>query len=142
MIEITDSISIPDKDIQIDFIQASGPGGQNVNKVASQVQLRFDTHSASLPEEVRQRLLRIARSRITEEGILIIVAKRYRSQERNRADAIQRLVEWIHKALQEPKSRQTTQPSAAARQRRLEQKKKRSQIKHQRRPYSRSDLDG
>jgi ribosome-associated protein len=139
MIKITDTISIPDKDIQIDFVQASGPGGQNVNKVASQVQLRFDTRSAALPDEVRLRLLKIARKRINAEGYLLIEAKRHRSQERNRADALSRLEEIIFKALQKPETRKTTTPSAAVRQQRLDEKKRRSEIKRQRRSTHHTD---
>ena len=142
MIKITEEISISANDIQIDFIQASGPGGQNVNKVASQAQLRFDTHSAALPEDVRSRLAKIAKNRITDAGILIIESKRYRSQERNRADAIDRLVALIRKAAEIPKPRKATRPSQAERQKRLIEKKKRSERKRQRGSPSRFDLDG
>ena len=98
MIEITDNISINESELKIDFVQASGPGGQNVNKVASQVQLRFDSNSPSLPDEVRLRLQKIAKNRITEKGEILISARRYRSQEQNRQEAINRLIELIRKA--------------------------------------------
>ena len=103
MIEITDSISLDDSELHIDFVQASGPGGQNVNKVATQVQLRFNINSPSLPDEVRLRLMRIAKNKITENGDLLIQAKRFRAQEQNRQDAINRLVELVRKAAIPPK---------------------------------------
>jgi ribosome-associated protein len=133
MIKVTDNISLHENEIQVDFVQASGPGGQNVNKTASQAQLRFDAKSASLPEEVRSRLFRIAKNRITAEGVLIIEAKRYRSQERNRADAVDRLVALIRAAAEVPKTRHKTQPSMTARRKRLESKQHRSKIKQMRR---------
>jgi len=133
MIEITKTISLNEDEIKIDYVLASGPGGQNVNKVASKAQLRFDTYSSSLPEGVRDRLRQIARSRITDDGILLIEAKRYRSQERNRADAISRLVELIRKATVEPKTRRKTKPTQAAVQKRLETKRRHSEIKNLRR---------
>jgi len=133
MIDVTDSISLKDDEIQIDFVQSSGPGGQNVNKVASKVQLRFDTRSISLPDDVRARLLQIAKNRITEEGILFIEAKRYRTQERNRSDAIDRLVELIRRATEKPKIRHKTRPTLAAQQKRLEAKHRHSQVKKLRR---------
>jgi ribosome-associated protein len=105
MFQINDQISIPESDLVITFVQSSGPGGQNVNKVASQAQLRFNTYSAALPDEVRDRLTQLAKNRITDEGILIINAKRYRSQERNRQDAIDRLANLIHQAAVPPKER-------------------------------------
>ena len=98
MIEINHNISIDESELQIEFVQSSGPGGQNVNKVASQVQLRFGINSSSLPEAVRSRLRKIEKNRITEQGELLISAKRYRSQERNRQDAIDRLVRLIRRA--------------------------------------------
>jgi len=126
---INDQISIDESEIHLDFVQASGPGGQNVNKVASKVQLRFDTNSPSLPDEVRVRLSQIAGSRITEDGTLLIEAKRYRSQERNRADAIGRLIELIRRATIKPKTRRKTKPTQAAVQKRLETKRRHSEIK-------------
>ncbi len=134
MIEITPSVVIREDEIEIEFVQASGPGGQNVNKVATSAQLRFDVrNSPSLPEDVRARLSRLAGKRLTAEGILIIEAKRYRSQEQNRQDAIQRLVELIRKAAEKPKVRRRTKPSQASIQKRLEEKRRRGEIKRQRR---------
>src|SRR5512147_1891813 len=99
MIEITPSLQIDERELQIDFIRASGPGGQNVNKVATAVQLRFDVRTSSLPEESKERLIRLAGSRITSEGILMIEAKRFRTQEQNREDAFQRFVDLVRKSL-------------------------------------------
>lgn len=134
MIEITPAVAIREDEIEIEFVQASGPGGQNVNKVATSAQLRFDVrNSPSLPQDVRARLSRLAGKRLTAEGILIIEAKRYRSQEQNRQDAIQRLVELIRKAAEKPKVRRRTKPSQASIQKRLEEKRRRGEIKRQRR---------
>jgi len=132
MIEITDTISIDESELQVDFVQASGPGGQNFNKVASQVQLRFDIDSPLLPEDVRSRLRNIAKNRITEEGALLINAKRYRSQEQNRQDAIHRLVELVRKAAIPPTKRKATRPTQASKEKRLETKQRRSEIKRSR----------
>jgi ribosome-associated protein len=129
MIEIMDSISLKEDDVQIDFVQASGPGGQNVNKVATKAQLRFDISSPCLPEEVRLRLLQIAKNRITAEGFLIIIAGRYRTQEQNRQDAIARLVELIRRAAEKPKTRRTTRPTLVSKQKRLKAKRQRSEKK-------------
>jgi ribosome-associated protein len=134
MIEITPSLSIDEKEIQVEFIRASGPGGQNVNKVASSVQLRFDVgNSASLDPDVKERLTRLAGSRMTDEGVLIIEAKRYRTQEQNRADAVQRLISLIQRALEKPKERKATRPSRTAKAARVGDKKKRGEIKRTRR---------
>lgn len=133
MLEITDTISLKDDEIQVDFVQSSGPGGQNVNKVASKVQLRFDTNSPSLPDDVRARLRIIAKNRIVDNGILLIDAKRYRSQEQNRADAIHRLAELIRKATEKPKARRKTKPTKASIEERLESKRRRSEVKQMRR---------
>jgi ribosome-associated protein len=135
MIHITDSIIIDEKEIQEDFIRASGPGGQNVNKVATAVQLRFDVrNSPSLPDDVRGRLIRLAGRRITKEGSLIIKAGRFRTQDRNRQDAINRLVDLIRKASIIPKSRRKTKPTLSSRKRRMEKKRRHGNIKRARRP--------
>ena len=138
MIEVTSSVKIEESEIQLDFIRASGPGGQNVNKVASSVQLRFDVRNTpSLYPDVKERLIKLAGSRMTDEGILIIEAKRYRTQEQNRFDAIQRLITLIQKALEKPKVRRATRPSLTAKAARVGDKKKHGEIKRTRRfdPY-------
>lgn len=141
MIQITPSLTIDENEIQLDFIRSSGPGGQNVNKVASGVQLRFNVDtSTTLPDEVKQRLRSIARNRITEEGVLIIEAKRYRTQEQNREDAISRLVTLIFQATEKPKPRKRTRPTAASQAERIEEKKRRGAIKRSRRTTP-TDLD-
>ena len=132
MIEVNESVALREDEIHLDFVQAAGPGGQNVNKVASAVQLRFDTHSASLPEDIRQRLLRIANNKISADGVLLIEARRYRSQERNREEAISRLVELIRQASIPPKIRKKSRPSAAAKQARLDAKHRRAELKKSR----------
>ncbi len=129
MIEITPSVQIDERELQIDFVRASGPGGQNVNKVATAVQLRFDVNASSLPEEVKARLIHLAGNRITSEGVLLIEAKRFRTQEQNREDAIQRFVELVQKALIPPKPRKRTKPTAASKAKRLKEKKARGDIK-------------
>ena len=134
MIQISDTLAIDENDIAIDFIRSSGPGGQNVNKVSSAVQLRFNILEATVfNDQFRQRLKKIAGKRLTSEGILIIKAQRYRSQEQNRQDAINRLVEMIRKALETPKHRRPTRPTAASEKRRLATKRRRSELKRRRR---------
>ncbi len=136
MIRITETMAIGEDEVKEEFIRASGPGGQNVNKVATAVQLRFDVAlSPSLPEEVRKRLIRLSGRRITKEGILIIEARRFRTQEGNRRDALNRLLELLRRAAQDPKPRLKTKPSAASRERRLEAKRRRSEVKRQRRIF-------
>lgn len=129
MPEITPSLQIDERELQIDFIRSSGPGGQNVNKVATAVQLRFDVNNSALPEEVKARLIHLAGKRITNEGVLLIEAKRFRTQEQNREDAIQRFVELVRKSLVKPKARKKTKPTAAAKAQRLKEKKRKGEIK-------------
>ena len=134
MIRITPSISIAERELEEHFIRAPGPGGQNVNKLASAVELRFDVRrSPSLPEDVRARLERLAGSRLTREGVLVIDAHRHRTQARNRQDARERLVDLIRRAAVAPVARRTTKPTAGSREQRLESKKRRSTIKSLRR---------
>ena len=140
MIYITPTISIEEREIQEEFIRSSGPGGQNVNKVATAVQLRFDVgNSSSLPDDVRERLIRLAGRRVTEGGVLIIDARRFRTQERNRQDAMDRLLQLIRKATEKPKPRRKTRPTVASKMRRLETKRTRGKTKRMRRPISPSE---
>ena len=133
MIEITTTLKLDEKELSFDFIRSSGPGGQNVNKVSSAVQLRFEVaNSPSLPPDVKQRLVKLAGKRMTEDGVLLIEAKRYRSQEQNRLDAIQRLVTLIQKAAEPPKKRKATRPSLTARAARVGDKRKRGELKRTR----------
>ncbi len=130
MIRITDHIAIDESELVESFIRASGPGGQNVNKLATAVQLRFDVRrSPSLTDEVRGRLERLAGRRLTREGVLVITAQSHRTQERNRADALERLVALIRQAAVRPLPRRPTKPTKASRKRRLEAKKRRGGIK-------------
>jgi len=134
MIEVSPNIKIDENEIKLDFIHSSGPGGQNVNKVATSVQLRFDVrNSPSLEPDIKERLIKLAGSRITENGILIIQAKRYRTQGQNRADAIFKLTAIIQKALNPPKVRIATRPSLTAKAARVSDKKQRGGIKRTRR---------
>ncbi len=140
MIRITDDIWIDPDEIHMDFVRSSGPGGQNVNKVATAVQLRFDVAgSSSLPEDVRQRLIRQVGSRLTNQGVLILQARGFRSQERNRQDAVDRLAGIIRRAVPPPKPRRKTRPSRNSVQRRLNAKQRRSTIKRRRRSVSADD---
>jgi ribosome-associated protein len=130
MLRITDQIAIDEREIEEQFVRSSGPGGQNVNKLETAVQLRFDVrHSPSLPEGVRLRLERLAGRRLTKDGVLVIIAQRHRTQERNRADAMDRLVELVREAAVTPKRRRPTKPTAGSQKRRLETKKRRGTIK-------------
>lgn len=129
MLEIAPSLQIDERELQIDFVRASGPGGQNVNKVATAAQLRFDVRASSLPEDAKERLIRLAGSRITSEGVLLIEAKRFRTQEQNREDAIQRFVELVRRSLVRPKTRKKTGPTQASKEERLKEKKRRGEIK-------------
>jgi ribosome-associated protein len=130
MIRVTPSISIAERELEEHFIRASGPGGQNVNKLASAVELRFDVRrSPSLPDDVRARLERLAGRRLTREGVLVINAERHRTQERNRQDARERLLELIKRAAVAPVPRRATKPTASSRERRLQSKKRRAAIK-------------
>lgn len=140
MLRITPTIAISADEVTEQYVRASGPGGQNVNKVATAVQLRFDAaNSPSLPEAVRRRLKVLAGRRMTGDGVLVIDARRFRSQERNREDAYARLTELIRRAATPPRPRRPTKPSLAERERRLQDKRRRSQIK--RRRGSAADLD-
>jgi ribosome-associated protein len=130
MIRVTDSISIDESELDEDFVRSSGPGGQNVNKLSTAVQLRFNVRrSPSLPNDVALRLMRLAGSRLTKDGVLIITAQSHRTQERNRQDARDRLIELIRQAAVAPVKRRKTKPSKASKEKRLESKKRRGNIK-------------
>ncbi|HZK99330.1 MAG TPA: alternative ribosome rescue aminoacyl-tRNA hydrolase ArfB [Caulobacteraceae bacterium] len=130
MITITDTLAVDEKELEFSFIRASGPGGQNVNKVSSAVQMRFDARrSPSLPDDVSARLQRLAGARLTLDGVIVITASRHRSQERNRADAVERLVALIAKAAVAPVKRRPTRPTRASKERRLDAKSRRADVK-------------
>jgi ribosome-associated protein len=137
MIEISQGVSLDENELQFAFIRASGPGGQNVNKVATSVQLRFDVnHSLSLPDDVKQRLISLGGSRMTDDGVLIIEAKRYRTQDQNRTDAVQRLITLIQKAATPSVKRYSTRPTRSSQIKRVESKKKRGAVKRNRKSSS------
>ena len=130
MIHIARNIAIDENELDFEFVRSSGPGGQNVNKVSTAVQLRYDVeNTATLPEEVKTRLKKLSGKRMTQEGVLIIKAYRYRTQEQNRFDAIERLVDFVKKAAEKPKTRRSTRPSVTSKARRLAEKKHRGQVK-------------
>jgi len=139
MIRITPWITLDEAALEFDFVRSSGPGGQNVNKVATAVKLRFDVRGAGLPEDVRRRLSAMAGKRLTSEGVLIIDARRFRTQERNRRDAVERLCAMIRQAAERPKPRVKTKPSQAAHERRLGSKHSRGRSKTLRRPVTAAD---
>jgi len=140
MIQITPTLAISEDEVVEAFVRASGPGGQNVNKLSTAVELRFDVRrSPNLPQDVRARLERLAGRRLTKDGVVVIDAQRHRTQERNRADALARLVELIRQATHVPKPRKKTKPSRAVRAERVDQKVHRGKVKHLRR--SRPEVD-
>lgn len=129
MIQITPSIYVDESELQFEYIRASGPGGQNVNKVATAVQLRFDVKSSVLRDDIKQRLIKFAGSKMTNESVLILEAKRFRTQEQNREDAIRRFIKLVQRSASKPKKRIKTLPTKASRERRLKAKKQRGNIK-------------
>jgi ribosome-associated protein len=132
MLRISRDLAIDLNDIEISFVRASGPGGQNVNKLSTAAQLRFDTRGIAVPDDARARLNRLAGQRMTKDGVIVIQAQRFRTQERNRADAIDRLLELLREAMTRPTPRRPTRPTKASKQRRLDSKKRRGDVKARR----------
>ncbi|MBI1933793.1 MAG: aminoacyl-tRNA hydrolase [Ignavibacteriales bacterium] len=142
MLKITQNIEINENDLMFSFIRSSGPGGQNVNKVSTAVQLKFDLNSSDdLPEDVKLKLIKIGGKKISSKGILIIEAKRFRTQEKNKSDAIERLIKLIKSAAVQEKKRIKTKPSKAMEQKRIESKKYNSQKKEKRKKYFQNNLE-
>jgi ribosome-associated protein len=139
MITITDDLSLDEREIDERFVRASGPGGQNVNKVSTAVELRFDISKSSLPAEVKARLVRLAGSRVTADAVLVLDSREHRTQAKNREAARARLVALIQQATVRPKKRKPTRPKAAAREKRLATKKRRGEVKARRRTGSRDE---
>ncbi len=139
MIEVSKNISLNEDELKFSFVHSGGPGGQNVNKVATAVQLRFNINNSSLPNDIKQRLINIVKKRLSKDSTLTIDARRYRSQDKNKKDAIERLIKLINKAAEKQKKRVKTKPTKAANLKRLENKKKRSNLKKERQVAKKKD---